>query len=345
MDGNAAFVSYSHEDLEFAQRLASDLKSAGAAVWMDKLDIEPGAQWDCDVEQALNSCRQMLLVLSPRSAASPNVLDEIGVALRTNKTILPLMLQDCEVPIRVCRLQYIDFRKDYRAGLNELVRELRQHQDAAAGRPAAPAAAPARPRKHKWRFAIAALVVVGVVWAVAEFSGSKSARPNRPAPSTSGLGAGSTAPAASAPSAVSASADAPVDLQLRQLVGASAAQARKYLGPADDWSRDGNFIDRNYRKRGLYLAIAGASGRETVSAVCFLQSRAGGFSGSSGDPVAGVSPGMTRSAIQARLGLPAGGGKGYSNFNVKDLGDRTLAVNWRGSGADPVAEQICIDQP
>jgi hypothetical protein len=36
-DAPTAFFSYSREDLEFALRLAKDLKKAGANVWMDKL--------------------------------------------------------------------------------------------------------------------------------------------------------------------------------------------------------------------------------------------------------------------------------------------------------------------
>ena len=38
----AAFFSYSRQDKAFAQQLAADLKAAGANVWMDELDIEPG---------------------------------------------------------------------------------------------------------------------------------------------------------------------------------------------------------------------------------------------------------------------------------------------------------------
>ena len=41
-DAPAAFFSYSREDLEFALRLAEDLKAA-ANVWIDQLDIEPGS--------------------------------------------------------------------------------------------------------------------------------------------------------------------------------------------------------------------------------------------------------------------------------------------------------------
>jgi len=49
----SAFVSCSRDDSEFALRLARDLKAAGARVWLDQLDIEPGHPWDNAIEEAL----------------------------------------------------------------------------------------------------------------------------------------------------------------------------------------------------------------------------------------------------------------------------------------------------
>jgi len=40
-----AFFSYSREDADFVMRLAADLRAAGAAVWLDQLDIRPGIAW------------------------------------------------------------------------------------------------------------------------------------------------------------------------------------------------------------------------------------------------------------------------------------------------------------
>ena len=62
-----AFISYSREDSEFALRLAGDLKAAGAAVWLDQLDIAPGQRWARAVQSALNDCPRMLVILSPAS--------------------------------------------------------------------------------------------------------------------------------------------------------------------------------------------------------------------------------------------------------------------------------------
>jgi len=119
-----AFFSYSREDSAFAKRLAADLKAAGANVWMDQLDIEPGTPWDDAISQALHNSPRLLVILSPASAKSENVNDEVGFALSKQKHVIPVLYRECEVPFRLARLQYVDFRSDYDSGLLELTKAL-----------------------------------------------------------------------------------------------------------------------------------------------------------------------------------------------------------------------------
>lgn len=70
IDPSTAFFSYSREDMEFAVRLAKDLKAKGAKVWMDKIDIRPGQRWEAEIETAVDSCSRMLVVLSPAAITS-----------------------------------------------------------------------------------------------------------------------------------------------------------------------------------------------------------------------------------------------------------------------------------
>ena len=132
IDPSTAFVSYSREDLEFALRLAKDLKAKGAKVWMDKLDIRPGQRWEAEVETALDGCLRMLVILSPASIASKNVLAEAGFAIDEGKEVIPVLYRDCKVPFRLRPLQYADFRSGYGSGLDELFVTLSGGQEAAA---------------------------------------------------------------------------------------------------------------------------------------------------------------------------------------------------------------------
>jgi hypothetical protein len=119
-----AFFSYSREDSDFAKKLAADLKATGASVWMDQLDIEPGMRWDDAVSRALQGSPRMLVILSPASAKSENVSDEVGFALSRQKQVIPVLYRECEVPFRLARFQYVDFRSDYEGGLQQLTRAL-----------------------------------------------------------------------------------------------------------------------------------------------------------------------------------------------------------------------------
>lgn len=133
-----AFFSYCREDSGFALKLAEDLKAAGAHVWIDQLDIEPGTPWDRAVEDALNKAPRMLVVLSPISVNSDNVRDEVSFALSQKKRVIPVLYRDCDIPFRLARLQYIDFRPEYERGLKILLRALGVGQagEHASGAPA-----------------------------------------------------------------------------------------------------------------------------------------------------------------------------------------------------------------
>ena len=119
------FFSYSRADSEFVLKLAADLRSTGANLWLDQLDIPAGHRWDRAVEQALKACPGLFVVLSPPSVASDNVIDEVSFGIENGKTILPILYKDCDIPFRLKRFQYIDFRVDYDNGFKRLVRTLK----------------------------------------------------------------------------------------------------------------------------------------------------------------------------------------------------------------------------
>ena len=128
-------MSYSREDSAFALGLAADLKAKGANVWLDQLDIRPGRQWDREVEHALTTCSQMLVILSPAAIDSNNVMDEVGFALEERKAVIPVLHRDCRVPFRLRRVQYIDFRSDYERGVNSLLSALAMDDQTASAAP------------------------------------------------------------------------------------------------------------------------------------------------------------------------------------------------------------------
>lgn len=120
------FISYSRADRDFALQLATELRSSGFRIWLDQLDIPTGARWDDEVEKALVNCGIFMIILTPHSIASNNVKDEIGYAIDNNKRILPVLLQNAEVPLRLRRFQYVDFTaKTYKEGIESAKQLLR----------------------------------------------------------------------------------------------------------------------------------------------------------------------------------------------------------------------------
>jgi len=75
------FLSYSREDSDFARALCRDLRSAEVSVWTDEEELQTGSQWDRAIQDALERCTCLLVVLSPASISSDNVLDEISFAI------------------------------------------------------------------------------------------------------------------------------------------------------------------------------------------------------------------------------------------------------------------------
>ena len=109
------FLSYSHVDVEFALRLAADLKNAGARLWMDRLDgIRVGTEWRDAIQAAVSSCTAMIAVLSPDYVMSQYCRRELARADALQRPIFPVLigpLTSADWPLALEGVQYEDFRQ------------------------------------------------------------------------------------------------------------------------------------------------------------------------------------------------------------------------------------------
>lgn len=124
MSNDTIFFSYSRDNSEFVLNLAKELRNAGANIWLDQLDIKPGTRWDSSIEKALASSKTLLVILSKSSVDSHNVMDEVSYALEEKKTVVPVLLEPCDIPFRLKRLQYADFTGDHSKGIKNLIETL-----------------------------------------------------------------------------------------------------------------------------------------------------------------------------------------------------------------------------
>jgi adenylate cyclase len=92
------FISYSSKDREHAEQLTELLGSAGLSVWIDQSGIEAADSWPESIVDAIDSCKAFIVMLSPASILSNNVVKEVSLASEKRKKILPLDLEPVELP-------------------------------------------------------------------------------------------------------------------------------------------------------------------------------------------------------------------------------------------------------
>jgi hypothetical protein len=61
------------------------------------------------IENALNECTHLLLVISPSFVDSVEVQCNWLSALDEGKVVVPILYQSCQIPFRLKSIQYIDF--------------------------------------------------------------------------------------------------------------------------------------------------------------------------------------------------------------------------------------------
>ncbi len=115
------FVSYSHQDKSFAKKLAGKLESQGMKVWWDFDSLKGGQDWQKEIERGIKQCDFFLVALTPEAIVSEWVGNEIAYAINAQKTIIPLHLKKCDIPIGLIKKQYIDFEKQTQ---KEAIKEL-----------------------------------------------------------------------------------------------------------------------------------------------------------------------------------------------------------------------------
>jgi hypothetical protein len=118
------FISYAREDQNFVKQLVADLQAAGVQTWVDYQDIKPGDEWDEKVKIGLDLCEAMILVLTEASVASKNVKVEWSYYLDKEKTIYPILLRECEPPLRLRLIHRIDFMHDGTQAFSHLLEVL-----------------------------------------------------------------------------------------------------------------------------------------------------------------------------------------------------------------------------
>ncbi|HLO29143.1 MAG TPA: TIR domain-containing protein [Anaerolineales bacterium] len=124
------FLCHSSFDKPVVQKLYKRLIKEGFAVWLDEAKLIGGQDWETEIKKAVKASHVVLVCLSKSSVSKVGFIQKeiryaLDVALEhpdEDIYIIPLRLEECVVPERLSRWQWIEFYKP--KGYEKLVKAL-----------------------------------------------------------------------------------------------------------------------------------------------------------------------------------------------------------------------------
>ncbi|WP_419913997.1 toll/interleukin-1 receptor domain-containing protein [Hoeflea sp.] len=120
------FISHSSRDKPVVSKLAVDLALEGIPVWFDSWEMELGDSLYDRIFEGIDNSTYLILVLSDHSVASKWVQKELKGALNREdalerKIILPVRLDDCEIPSMIADRICADMSDGYPQFIDGLI--------------------------------------------------------------------------------------------------------------------------------------------------------------------------------------------------------------------------------
>lgn len=107
------FISYRRSDWDtFVAPTIQKLYNAGIPYWLDQADIRGGDNWRDRINDALMSCKILLLFVTPNALQSDYVKYEYRYfAQKPDRILLPLMCVDTPLPPELTGIQHVRFHQ------------------------------------------------------------------------------------------------------------------------------------------------------------------------------------------------------------------------------------------
>ena len=119
------FISYSSQDMEAAQAICHVLEQNEIRCWMAPRNIPPGSDYGDVIDDAIKSCKAVVVLFSETAATSQWVKGELNIAFEEQKTIIPFRLDKTPLKgqnrVMLNKTHWIDAYPDYKTKFNDLV--------------------------------------------------------------------------------------------------------------------------------------------------------------------------------------------------------------------------------
>ncbi|SFK84390.1 TIR domain-containing protein [Nitrosomonas aestuarii] len=127
----SVFLAHSSSDKEFVRALAGNLTKRGVKVWLDESELLIGDSLIGKIQIAIGEMKYLAAIISSHSVTSQWVQKELEAALsieleKREVKVLPIVIDDCELPNFLIGKLYADFRKaqNYEAELDKIVKRV-----------------------------------------------------------------------------------------------------------------------------------------------------------------------------------------------------------------------------
>jgi len=101
------FITYKHDDSEFAENLIHRIDMAGFKTWVDSDKLNDGMDWRAEIEQAILNAIAIIVIMTPEAKTSEYVTYEWAFALGAKIKVIPILYKETVLHPRLEALQYL----------------------------------------------------------------------------------------------------------------------------------------------------------------------------------------------------------------------------------------------
>lgn len=129
-DKPRAFISFTHQDSEVADRIAFQLNQANISIFQDKISLPAGSSISTTIRSELSASDYLILLLSPEALKSNWFIQELEYAIEKDWreraiTVIPIKIKPCKIPTYISSWMLIDATRNLDNAIKKLIELLR----------------------------------------------------------------------------------------------------------------------------------------------------------------------------------------------------------------------------